>query len=135
MAPTSYTNSAWTLLFAHLSGTMSRTVDQDARITRKMIEVWGTADRISPEELDPREVWWRDRYQQLSNHGYLLRPRYSPQWAPSWKTSNRDRADSEDSKRLNVRNVPFSRYCLTTCHTSLTQSLMQLALRMERWSL
>ena len=84
---------------------MSRTVDEDdAQISQRMIAIWGTADQPSPEELDSREVWWRDRYEQLSNHGYLLRPRYSPQWVPSWKTSNKNWKDSEDSKRLKVRN-------------------------------
>ena len=73
-----------------------------------MLEIWGTTEDILPEELDPREVWWRDRYDQLSNHGYRLRPRYSPQWLPSWKTSNRDWTSSEDSKRLKVRHVPSS---------------------------
>jgi hypothetical protein len=66
-----------------------------------------TTDPILPEELDPREIWWRDRYKQLSNYGYLLRPRYSPQWVPSWKTSNRDWTDSEDGKRLEVLYANF----------------------------
>ena len=99
-----------------------------------MLEVWGTTDHILPEELDPREVWWRDRYEQLSNHGYLLRPRYSPRWVPSWKTSNRDWRDSEDGKRLEVRNFFF----LLVSHQSrpsLAKLLMQLERRIGRWSL
>ena len=94
----------WTLPFAPISValTMSRTVDVDAQISQQMVAMWGATDDTPPEELDPREVWWRDRYQQLSNHGYLLRPRYSPQWAPSWRSSNRNWTDSEDSRRLKV---------------------------------
>ncbi|KAF8120722.1 kinase-like domain-containing protein [Boletus edulis] len=84
---------------------MSRTVDVDAQISQKMAEMWGTSDHIPPEELDPREVWWRDRYEQLSNRGYLLRPRYSPQWVPSWKTSNKEWTDCEDGKRLEFGQV------------------------------
>ena len=84
---------------------MSRTVD--AQFSQNMVEVWGTTDRIPPEELDPREVWWRDRYKQLNNRGYLLRPRYSPQWVPSWKTSTRNWRDCEDGKRLEVRKIFF----------------------------
>ena len=87
---------------------MARTADTDAQISQRMLEIWGTTEDIPPEELDPREVWWRDRYDQLSNHGYRLRPRYSPQWLPSWKTSNRDWTSSEDGKRLKVRHVPSS---------------------------
>jgi hypothetical protein len=99
-----------------------------------MLAMWGTTDRILPEELDPREVWWRDRYKQLSNYGYLLRPRYSPQWVPSWKTSNTDWTDSEDGKRLEVRKFSSYRY-FTICHPSLAKLLMQLELRMKKWSL
>ncbi|KAF8441721.1 kinase-like domain-containing protein [Boletus edulis BED1] len=84
---------------------MPRTVDVDAQISQKTLSLWGTADDTLPEELDPRELWWRDRYKQLSHRGYLLRPRYSPQWAPSWKTSNRDWLDSEDGKRLKYGQV------------------------------
>ena len=86
---------------------MSRTVEADAQFSQNVLEVWGTTDRIPPEELDPREAWWRDRYKQLNNLGYLLRPRYSPQWVPSWKTSNRNWRDCEDGKRLEVRKVFF----------------------------
>ena len=68
---------------------MSRTVDLNAQISQQMPAMWGTTDRILPEELDPREVWWRDRYKQLSNNGYLLRPRYSPQWVPLGKRRTR----------------------------------------------
>lgn len=30
------------------------------------------------------ELFWRDRYNLLSDRGYQLRPRYHPQWIPSW---------------------------------------------------
>ncbi|KAG6375651.1 hypothetical protein JVT61DRAFT_3221 [Boletus reticuloceps] len=65
---------------------MSRTVDVDAQISQQTVGMWGTTDHILPEELDGGGVM--SRYEQLSNHGYLLRSRYSPQWTPSWKTSN-----------------------------------------------
>ena len=42
-----------------------------------------TTDPIPPEELDPRGVWWGDRYKQLNNRGCLLRPPYFPRWVPS----------------------------------------------------
>ena len=113
---------------------MSRAVEADAQFSQKMLEMWGTTDRIPPEELDPREVWWRDRYERLNNHGYLLRPRYSPQWVPSWKTSNRDWRDSEDGKRLEVRKVSSYRWYLSTCRPSMAKLLMRLEFRMEKWS-
>lgn len=83
---------------------MSQSADVgDDQISQKMHAMWGTTNGTPPEELDPREVWWRDRYKELSNRGYLLRPRYSPQWVPSWRTSNKDWTGSEDGKRLKVR--------------------------------
>ncbi|THH21616.1 hypothetical protein EUX98_g8325 [Antrodiella citrinella] len=35
-------------------------------------------------QLHPSEILWRDRYVYLLEHGYKLRPRYHPQWRPSW---------------------------------------------------
>jgi hypothetical protein len=29
------------------------------------------------------EKWWRDHYELLKQHRYLLRPRYQPNWSPS----------------------------------------------------
>ena len=75
-------------------------VDSDR--SRKEFEVFGTADRLRLEELDPREIWWRERYDRLRARGYLLRPRYAPEWVPSWTVSNRDREECEDGKRLLV---------------------------------
>ena len=81
---------------------MSQAAEAIAQISQKMLSIWGTADSILPEELDPREVWWRDRYMKLSDRGYLLRSRYSPQWIPSWKASNKNWEDCEDGKRIEV---------------------------------
>ena len=69
---------------------------------RRKLEVWGTTVHRRPEELDSTEVWWHERYQRLKTRGYLLRPRYSPGWVPSWTVSNRDWVECEDGKRLRV---------------------------------
>ena len=115
---------------------MSRTAHADAQISQKILEIWGTSDRTPAEELDSREVWWRDRYHQLHDHGYLLRPRYSPQWVPSWKTSNRDSEDSEDGQRLKVcKRSPCCWYLIITCRSSSAQLLMRLGRRTGEWSL
>ncbi|KAF4621102.1 hypothetical protein D9613_000140 [Agrocybe pediades] len=34
--------------------------------------------------LNPYEVYWRDRFDWLYQCGYELRPRYHPDWVPSW---------------------------------------------------
>lgn len=74
----------------------------DAGRAQKELKVWGTTVHLRPEELDPREIWWHERYQRLKTCGYLLRPRYSPGWVPSWTVSDRDWAECEDGKRLRV---------------------------------
>lgn len=44
------------------------------------------------------EVWWRDHYRDLEAHGYKLRPRYHPDWQPSWKRSGKNFLDTEDGQ-------------------------------------
>ncbi|KAG9309316.1 hypothetical protein JVU11DRAFT_10804 [Chiua virens] len=72
----------------------------DADRDRMRLDIWGTTARLCPDELDHRETWWRDRYQRLKTAGYLLRPRYSPEWIPSWTASNKGSEECEDGKRL-----------------------------------
>ncbi|KAJ7162135.1 hypothetical protein C8R46DRAFT_1000094 [Mycena filopes] len=38
------------------------------------------------ERLAPGEAYWRDHQPWLKECGYILRPRYQPDWIPSWKT-------------------------------------------------
>ncbi|KAJ3481942.1 hypothetical protein NLI96_g7315 [Meripilus lineatus] len=40
---------------------------------------------IDSKKLLPHEFWWRDHQPWLAEKGYMLRPRYSPDWEPSWK--------------------------------------------------
>ncbi|CDO77759.1 hypothetical protein BN946_scf184993.g22 [Trametes cinnabarina] len=47
--------------------------------------------------LSSMELFWQARYRYLSDHGYLLRPRYSPEWKPSWMGTMRDPTFCEDS--------------------------------------
>ncbi|RDX54876.1 hypothetical protein OH76DRAFT_846539 [Lentinus brumalis] len=46
--------------------------------------------------LSNAEFFWRDHYKFLEENGYRLRPRYSPDWEPSWRGTNRDRFLCED---------------------------------------
>ena len=55
------------------------------------------------------EHYWRDRSLWLKERGYMLRPRYSPDWKPSWVGTNKDRMDCEDS-----RSIPG--VCITAFH-------------------
>ena len=49
------------------------------------------------------EQWWRDRYNEIAQHGYQLRPRYHPNWQPSWLKSGKDFYAVEDGQPTIVR--------------------------------
>ncbi|KAI0744013.1 kinase-like domain-containing protein [Daedaleopsis nitida] len=53
-------------------------------------------DALRKGLLSESEIFWRDRYEWLQRCGYLLRPRYSPNWVPSWQGTNRSRLQCED---------------------------------------
>ncbi|KAF8548790.1 hypothetical protein OG21DRAFT_1470824 [Imleria badia] len=60
------------------------------------------------ESLYKEEIFWRDRYHFFRNKGYILRPRYHPEWQASWRfEANPIHALFEDSiiqwaKRLSL---------------------------------
>ncbi|THG95880.1 hypothetical protein EW145_g7886 [Phellinidium pouzarii] len=54
-----------------------------------------TADGVY--NLKSLEIWWRDHYQLLLDHGYQLRPRFRPDWKPSWTGTKLDPDYCEDS--------------------------------------
>lgn len=56
-------------------------------------------------ELDDGEKFWRDRYEWLQQRGYVLRPRYKPDWVPSWTGSKKLPYYCEDSGRARVRHI------------------------------
>lgn len=76
-------------------------VDNEGR-ARKEFTVFGTTQQHSPGELDGREIWWKNQYEWLKTRGYTLRPRYAPDWVPSWNKSNKDWFEHEDSRNLQV---------------------------------
>jgi hypothetical protein len=53
------------------------------------------------------ERWWRDRYDEIAEQGYKLRPRYHPQWQPSWGESGKTFYTVEDGQPTIVRVVAF----------------------------
>ncbi|KAG6818623.1 hypothetical protein H0H93_003389 [Arthromyces matolae] len=49
-------------------------------------------------ELRQKEIFWRDHYEYLKEHGYTLRDRYRPGWVPSWiKDPTKKPSKCEDS--------------------------------------
>ena len=58
-------------------------------------------------DLEQFEIWWRNRYHILKEHGYEVRPRFRPDWKPSWRGTDLDAMLMEDSIPLSVSS------CLT----------------------
>lgn len=58
--------------------------------------------RAGPYDLIPFEVFWRERYRYLKEAGYVLRPRYKPDWKPSWADTELSPNRFEDSVMLMV---------------------------------
>ena len=46
--------------------------------------------------LSAEELFWRDHYEWLQRSGYRLRPRYAPDWVPSWKGTTKFYRSCED---------------------------------------
>ena len=55
--------------------------------------------------LAPSEARWRDRQPDLDKRGYALRPRYSPNWKPSWLGTNLKPPFCEDAIIMEVRLI------------------------------
>lgn len=53
--------------------------------------------------LGVTEEWWRDRYDEIAERGYQLRPRYKPNWQPSWLESGKNFYSAEDGQPSKVR--------------------------------
>ncbi|KAG6910414.1 hypothetical protein DXG01_010769 [Tephrocybe rancida] len=59
--------------------------------------------RFDPAILSSVEVFWRDHYNFLKEHGYTLRKRYEPGWVPSWLNTSVKPASCEDAQPICVR--------------------------------
>lgn len=56
-------------------------------------------------ELVPVEQFWKEFQPWLLSHGYRLRPRYDPNWKPSWIGTNKDPLDCEDYRRMHTATL------------------------------
>ena len=82
--------------------------------------------------LDNGEAFWRENYQFLLDHGYQLRPRYSPDWVPSWIGTNKHRRNFEDGIYLAVSSYTLllkstNLLFFLSVSKSVTRSTSQLA--------
>ncbi|KAF8879576.1 kinase-like domain-containing protein [Infundibulicybe gibba] len=54
-------------------------------------------DKLYPKIINKDEIIWRDRYSFFLERGWELRPRYRPDWKPSWAGTSINPVDCEDS--------------------------------------
>jgi hypothetical protein len=48
------------------------------------------------------ETFWRDNFTWFKDQGYQLRPRFAPDWTPSWKGTSKFLLQCEDGHSLLV---------------------------------
>ncbi|KAG6827025.1 hypothetical protein H0H92_013507 [Tricholoma furcatifolium] len=63
------------------------------------VEAFVAPEYTAPQngELTTIEVFWRKHYQLFKDRGYTLRPRYRPDWIPSWWNTSKDCWTCEDA--------------------------------------
>ena len=64
---------------------------------------------LTNDDLFGSEQWWKDQYEDICDSGFQLRPRYHPNWVPSWKASGKFFLDVEDGQPTIVSD-PFLHY-------------------------
>ncbi|KAH0830127.1 hypothetical protein J3R83DRAFT_1473 [Lanmaoa asiatica] len=84
---------------------MTKTRGDEEIRAQKELTAFGTTQALSPGELDSREIWWKNQFEWLKTRGYLLRPRYAPDWVPSWNSSDKDWFEYEDSSSLQAGHL------------------------------
>jgi hypothetical protein len=62
------------------------------------------------EELVDYELFWRNNYEWLKAQGYLLRPRYEPNWKPSWEGTDKSWDECEDASMIWVSLSKLERF-------------------------
>ncbi|KAG5349244.1 hypothetical protein E4T56_gene5917 [Termitomyces sp. T112] len=59
---------------------------------------WHSLATANVGGLTPAEYLWRDHYDFLKERGYTLRPRYHPEWIPSWLGTDKCFTKCEDGR-------------------------------------
>ncbi|KAG1767444.1 hypothetical protein EDD22DRAFT_875894 [Suillus occidentalis] len=72
---------------------------------QKELAAFGAEHERRSGALSSGETWWSQQYQWLRGQGYLLRPRYSPDWVPSWEGSKRVPSDCEDRQVIRFSRI------------------------------
>jgi hypothetical protein len=77
---------------------------------RKRKKVFGLPAVYYPPTLSPSEKLWREHYNLLNHRGYILRPRYQPNWTPTLLGNGRHYHSGEDHIMQIVRGMFHFRY-------------------------
>lgn len=73
--------------------------------------VFGDRPTIKDGELSELELWWSRHYRWLKDRGYLLRPRYAPDWVPSWHGTKKSWVLCEDGYAAPVSAKLVRQFC------------------------
>ncbi|KAG2135812.1 hypothetical protein DEU56DRAFT_806642 [Suillus clintonianus] len=84
---------------------VAEAAENERRRAQKELEAFGAERERRPGALSPSEIWWSQQYRWLKAQGYLLRPRYAPEWVPSWDGSQRDPFSCEDGQGLEFGRI------------------------------
>ena len=84
--------------------TKAEASERMAALTKREIEVFGEVPTPWDGGLVEYETWWSQHYEWLKGQGYLLRPRYAPDWVPSWQGKELDPLQYEDARGSEVGN-------------------------------
>ena len=78
----------------------------DSLRAQRELEVFGaSSDSTGDGKLTTIEKWWSQHFEWLKGSGYLLRPRYAPNWIPSWHGTGKSMLLCEDSSIPMVRHT------------------------------
>ena len=75
---------------------------RNAARAQRELEVFGEVHKPRHGHLVEYEMWWSQHYEWLKEQGFLLRPRYAPDWVPSWKEKNPEPFFYEDARGSEV---------------------------------
>lgn len=73
-----------------------------AEAMRRRLGLEDDSKAMDEFRLDRGERFWRDHYSWFKEKGYLLRPRYHPEWIASWKDAKKSWLLCEDGQVIPV---------------------------------
>lgn len=79
-----------------------------------LVDTWAQITREGRYDLSAEELFWRDIQPFLLERGYRLRPRYAPDWSPSWVGTDINPVYCEDSRVTLVRLSSASSHFVMT---------------------